>query len=303
MPTWRAREAPFRRHWDSLAAFVGYALISGLYLGLPLILHSGGRFIGDGRDPTLVIWAFAWWPHAIAHGLNPIVTHVIWAPEGVNLMWVGAVPGLALPFTPLTLVAGPVLAFNVCAILTPAFAAWTAFRLCRRLTRSLWPSLVGGFLFGCSSFELVHTELAHVGLAGAGALLPLIALVVLRFLDSEIGGRGLVVRLGPLLGLGPLFSTEIAFTTALAIAAGLVLGFILVPARRSRLLALSPYLLASYGLAALLTAPFVYYLLTGFHRETFFPPSAAVTDSVNFLEPTKRPRPGEGRLDHTLTNC
>jgi hypothetical protein len=36
----------------------------------------------------------ATWPHAIGHGLNPIYTHAIWAPGGVNLAWVPSMPGL-----------------------------------------------------------------------------------------------------------------------------------------------------------------------------------------------------------------
>ena len=91
----------------SLAALLGYGLASALFLALPLLADSGRRYVGNGRDATLMIWAFAWWPHAILHGLNPIFTHVVWSPEGVNSTWITSVPGLALLFAPLTLLAGP----------------------------------------------------------------------------------------------------------------------------------------------------------------------------------------------------
>ena len=44
--------------------------------------------------------------------------------------------------------------FNVAELLVPAVSAFTAYLLCRHLTRSLWASLVGGYLFGFSSYML-----------------------------------------------------------------------------------------------------------------------------------------------------
>ena len=39
-----------------------------------------------------------------------------------------------------TLLGGPVLAYNTLSVLLPAIAALTAFLLCRHLTHSFWPS-------------------------------------------------------------------------------------------------------------------------------------------------------------------
>src|ERR1700693_4947853 len=117
MPDWRATS--LRNERDSLAAFLGYAFLSTIYLGLPLLTSSQSRYVGDRQDATLIIWSFAWWPHAIVHGLNPIVSHFVWAPDGVDLMWVGSVAGLAIPFAPLTLIIGPIAAYNVAAVLIP----------------------------------------------------------------------------------------------------------------------------------------------------------------------------------------
>jgi hypothetical protein len=269
----------------SLAALLGYGLASALFLGLPLLVESGQRYVGNGRDATLVIWAFGWWPHAILHGLNPIFTHVVWSPDGVNLTWITSVPGLALLFAPLTLLAGPFAAYDVAAVLAPAAAAWTAFLLCRRLTSSLWPSLAGGFLFGCSSFELAHAEAGHLNLTAAAAVVPLVALVILRFLDGELSGRGLVLQLAPLLAFELLLATELAFSTALAIVVALATAFVLVPARRASLRRFVPALLGAYLLAGLLTAPFVYYLLSGFHQGSFSPPGGYVADLLTFVAP------------------
>ncbi len=52
-------------------------------------------------------------------------------------------------------------------------------------------------------------------------LLPLIALVVLRFLNDETTGVGVILRLGPLIAFQLLLSTEITLTFTLALIAAL----------------------------------------------------------------------------------
>ena len=104
-------------------------------------------------------------------------------------------PGSPLLLAPVTLTAGPVAAYNVAAILMPALAATTAFLLCRHVTRSFWPSLAGGYLFGFSSYVLGH-ELAHLhATSSSSCRSPRSSCCGSS--RSEIGAGGLVVRLGP----------------------------------------------------------------------------------------------------------
>jgi hypothetical protein len=268
------------------AALAGYLLVAFLVLGLGPLVEGGPQYVGYGYDPQIFIWAFAWWPHAILHGQNPFVTHAVWAPGAVDLAWSTSVPALALAFAPLTLLAGPTVSYDVAAVLMPALAAWTAFMLCRYLTRSSWPSLVGGYLFGFSSYLLAAGGGGHLHLSSV-FLLPLVPLVVLRYLNGELAARGLVLRLGPLLALQLLCSTEIEFTLALALAASLLVAFAVAPARRPRILSLLLPLTASYAAAAVLAGPFVYFLLSGFHSSQFNDPDRFVADLANLVVPTK----------------
>jgi hypothetical protein len=278
---------PFkRRGWTSAAALAGYVLVAFLYWGARLLPHPGRAYIGAPTDPQIFIWSFAWWPHAIAHGINPFYSHWIWAPNGVNLVWTTSVPGLALAFAPVTSLFGPVVSYNVATVLMPGLAAWTAFLLCRHLTRLLWPSLVGGYLFGFSAYMVGQID-SHMHMNSV-FLLPLIALVVIRFVQGELDGRGLALRLGPLLALQLTLSTENAFTYTLALATAVVLAFLFAPAARSRLVALGVPLVASYALAAVLVAPFVYYALSGFNSGTVNDPTPYTTDLLNLVVPTQR---------------
>ena len=73
-------------------AFGLYLLVAFLFLGIPVLDHPERDFVGGlFTDPQIFIWSFAWWPHAILHGINPIFTHAIWAPDGFNLAWATSV--------------------------------------------------------------------------------------------------------------------------------------------------------------------------------------------------------------------
>ena len=281
----RAAHGSSRERGIAIAALALYASIAFLYLGLRVLLDSSPHYVGYGVDPQIFIWAFAWWPHAILHGENPFVTHEIWAPQGINLTWATSVPGLALLFAPLTLLVGPVSSYDVAAILLPALAAWTAFILCRYLTRATFASLVGGYLFGFSSYLLGQAE-GHPHMT-AVFLLPLTALLVLRYVAGELPGRALAVWLGLLLTLQLLISTELSLTLALALAAGLLVGYASFPSRRHRLASLVGPLAGAYTLAAVLTAPFAYFIVTGPRPNSFPAPSAYASDLLNFVVPTK----------------
>ena len=265
-------------------ALAAYAGLSFCYFGIHLLPHPGRAVFGSGRDPEIFVWAFAWWEHALAAGENPFVSHAVYAPDGANLAWATTVPGLAVPFAPLTAAAGPVVSYNVAALLLPALAAWTAFLLCRYLTHSLWAALVGGYLFGFSAY-VVAQSLGHPHMTSV-FLLPLVALVVVRHVRGELTGRGLAWRLALLLGWQLWLSTEVAFTLTLALAAAVALAYAFLPSRRSRLVALLGPVGAAYGGALVLASPLVGYALAGFRSESINEPAKFSADLLNVVVPT-----------------
>jgi hypothetical protein len=275
------------RHGTSAAAFAGYLTLSFLFFGVRVVAHPEATHVGGlAADPQIFIWSFAWWPHAILHGENPLFTHAIWAPDGFDLAWATSVPGLALLFAPLTLAFGPVLSYNVACILMPSLSAWTAFVLCRHVTRSTWPALAGGYLFGFSAYMLGHPLAGHLNLT-AVFLVPLATLLVLRFVEGTLGGRALAFWLAAVLVAQMALSTEILFTLTLALACALVLAFGLVPAARPRLIRLPVPLAAGYALAAIVASPFLYFVLTGNDFKPPPGPEEFVADALNLVAPTR----------------
>jgi hypothetical protein len=273
-------------------AFAVYALLAFLYFGLRPLLAPGRQYIGVFDDPQIPIWSFAWWLHALEHVQDPLVTHLVWAPTGVNLVWANTVPAISVVFAPLTALVGPVASYDAAAVLLPALSAFTAFLLCRHLTGRFWPSLFGGYLFGFSSYELGHV-LGQPQLT-AVFVVPLVALVCARALEGGVGDTRLVVELGLLLGLQFYLATEIALTLTIMLGLALLLGFALVPSRRRGLVALLWPIAGAYLLAAVLAAPLIYEALTNLRVAGFQPPEEYTSDLLNLVIPTHLEAAGAG---------
>jgi len=276
----------------TIAALGGYCLVAFLFFGLPLLAEPGKQYLGEPNDPQIPIWSFAWWPHAILHGQNPFVTHAVWAPVGVNLAWVNTIPPIALLAAPLTWTIGAIGAYNVAAVLLPAVSSWTAFLLCRHVTRRLWPSLFGGYVFGFSSYMLGHLS-GQPQLTGV-FLLPLVALLVLRRVEGTLSPRAFVLWLGLVLGVQLYLALEVGFTLTVALACALVLAYLFVPDERRRLARSVPAIAAAYAVAAVVASPILYYALTDLRKTGFQPPEHFVADLANVVVPTRVEAAGAG---------
>lgn len=203
---------PVRR---GAAAFAIYLAASIIQWGLPVVGHLGTRYVAAGRgDPDFYRWALAWTPWALGHATNPTVTGVVFAPHGVSLAWSAFVPGPALVIWPVTRLFGTLASYNVLMLLAPALAAWSAYLLCHRITRSFWPSLMGGVLFGASA-SIAGQMQAHLNLVLVFPI-PLAVYLVVRKTEGSIGTKAFVawmviVALGLISISTELFATAVVF--------------------------------------------------------------------------------------------
>ena len=278
-----------------LLPLAAYTALSLLLFGTPL-LAGGSRYVGTNDDPQIFIWGFGWMAHALAHGHNPLLTDAMWAPTGLNLAWVTTTPAIAFVFTPVTWVFGPVVAYNAAAILMPATAAWTMFLLCRSITGRLWPSLFGGYLFGFSSYLVGHM-VGELHLTSV-FLLPLLTLVVVRYLRGDISARALIGWAGVILGAELYISTEIAFTATLAAIGALAIGYFTFPQARARVAATAVRLVGAYVVGGLLASPMLYYALRDFRSSGYQPPEQFLADVANLVIPTHFALAGAGWAAH-----
>ena len=296
-----------QRTAQAIGVFGLYLAASILLFGLPVLSDPSHAFIGPpaSPDPRFFLWALAWWPHALIHGLNPIWTHAVWAPAGYNLAWATGAPGPSLVMLPVTLIAGSVVSYNVLAILACPLSSLTAFVLCRYITRAFWPSLIGGYLFGFSTYQLGHVGL-HVNLELV-FLVPLAVYLVLRRIDGEIRDRAFVLLLTLVLVLQFLTSTEVFATLVLFGAMALGLAILIWPGgRRAALLDAARSIGLSLLLVAIVASPFLWYAfahgvprrsLDGSDLLSFFVPRLRTAIGSNTFFEMTRKFPGASRED------
>lgn len=266
------------------AAAAIYLAAAAALFGRGVLAHPQSTIVGDsGADKTLYLWAFEWWPHAILARHDPLDVSVAWLPHGFDLGLGTAGGGLALLAWPITAAGGPVLAYNVLALLAPALAATTAFLLARSVTGRFGPSLLGGWIFGFSSYELGHL-LGHLPLAFVG-LVPLVPYLVLRRHRATIGRRRFVVLLALLLAVQFLIVTQIFFSLVLVGSVGALVAWALY---RRAALRTTIEAASSVALSLLLVSPVLVYAAVSHAAAPARSPFAESADVLNFFLPTHR---------------
>lgn len=272
---------------SSFGALGIYLALSAFFFGRGLIGRFAASHIGAGPDPGLMMWFLVWWPTALLNAINPFISHALWVPAGFNLAWQTSIPFASIVASPLTLTAGPVVAFNVVSILSPALDAWAAFVLCYYLSRNWWAALLGGYVFGYSAFLLNALQFGHLHLALAFCV-PLVAYAVARRLKGESSERSFFLLLTSLLFIQFLLSMEILATLTMILAAGLLVGWWLSPpGTRHQVSRLLRPIVYSYALTLLILSPYLYYIFVHFKTSSIFASSAFSADLLNFLIPSR----------------
>jgi len=252
---WRRLTSP------SLQGLLAFAIYAAVWLPTavrPLVSHpSRAQLLQANPDPNFYVWSLRWWPYAIGHGLNPLYTTLISAPVGHALGWVATVPPLALLVAPVTLTAGPVVAYNLLMALALPLSAWASFLACRRLTGKFWPAIVGGAVYGFSGYEISHLRAGHLNMCYA-LLPPILLYLVVAWRDSSIRSFVLVILAGLVLTVQfYLFMETFAFLTAILVLS-LLLGLAMADrVGRRRVLRLTGLLALAYLFALVLAAPYL----------------------------------------------
>lgn len=273
---------------QTVVALIVYAVLSLEFFGLQALPHLGRVCVCNsvGIDPSTFMWFLSWWPHALLHGINPFFSSALFAPDRLALGAATQVPGAALVMAPLTLLFGPLVAYNVVALASPTLAALFAFLLCRYVSGSFAGSLVGGYLFGFTAYMLGQM-LGHLNLV---LIFPIPAGIhlVLRLIDGRIGRNRFVVLMALDIAALITFSTELALTFVLLGAVTFALALGLTPRGRPQVKAAIGPTVVAVALAALVTSPFIYYALKSNSADQFVGVGDLFGgDALGFLIPTR----------------
>ena len=248
-----------------------------------------GRWVGYDFDPVLFIWHLRWLPFALGHGIDPFTSNYLNYPGGFNLMWNTSILFPSLVLSPITLLAGTVLSYNVLSTLALALSGWCAYFAFRRYVRRE-AAAVGGLLYGFSSFMFGQAyNHPHLTIA---LFPPLVLLLLDEILVRQ--PRGALVAgllLGVATGLQVLTGEEIAAATALVAVLGVAVLALLHPSEvRVRV----PYAARALGFAAVVALAIIAYPLTvqftgpGRVSRTIQPTGVHVLDLLELVVPTDR---------------
>lgn len=277
-------------------AHVALATTAAVYLACSLALHH--RLLPQlttattgwtSSDSYQFVWWMGWLPWSLQHGADPLYTTHLHFPLGVNGMWNTPVPVLAALFSPITLTAGPVAAYDVAMVLGPVVSALALALALGVWIERWWPRAVAGLLYGFSPFAIAHTSVGHLNLVWA--VLPPVLLWVVHALLVVPEPRPW--RTGVLAGLAFTVQTGIyTQTVALCAVVLVVVAVVLavrfpreVPARvpvvlRATAACLGTYaVLCAYPLHLLLAGP-------GRPRSEIREPATTNADAANLLVPT-----------------
>jgi hypothetical protein len=284
-----------QRRWQTFGALAIYSAIAILLLDRGLVGHPG-YYIGRDTDPPQTMWFFNWWRYSVTHGLNPFFTDLVWTPLGINLAWTTFVPLPAWISTPLQITVGEPATYNIVISLVLPLAAFSGFLLCRRITGAFWPSVLGGYVFGFSSYMLGEV-LAHLDLVAVFPV-PLVALLTLKRLDGEISARRFAILLASLLTVQFLCFPEIFATITIVGGFALLLALALFDRDvRARLVGLIAPGIAGYLMATVILSPYLFFLLArGFPHAPIWTTASYSADLLAFLVPTGTAMLGTGRI-------
>ncbi|WP_155055645.1 dolichyl-phosphate beta-glucosyltransferase [Streptomyces blattellae] len=199
-------------------------LAVALFLLMSVALYSGRlidpnhRYLPDSlRDQNQWEWFFAVTADNVAHLRNPLFTDLQGFPDGVNLMANTVMLGLSVPFTPLTLLAGPAVSLSV--VMTLGLAATAAawyWLIVKRVVRQRAAAFVGASLAAFAPPMVSHAN-AHPNFI----ILFMIPLIIDRALRLCSGTR--VARDGTVLGLMTAYQIYLGEEPLLLAAMGMLL--------------------------------------------------------------------------------
>ena len=174
-------------------------------------------------DTAQEVWLLGWVPFALSHGHSLFYTNWILYPAGVNLADNTAMTLLGILAAPVTVLAGPIAAYNLVLRAGFLLSALAMFIVVRQVVRR-WPAaFAAGLLYGFSPF-MVGQGLSHEFLVFA----PIPPLVFGILIDVFGRGRmpawGAGVLLGLLAAAQFLIAAEALAMTALFAVLGSVLA-------------------------------------------------------------------------------
>ncbi len=194
-------------------------LAAGVAVTWPRATYLTGR-LPSMRDSAAYVWGFWWMARQVSHLANPWATNHMAAPAGVLLGYHTLMPLPGLLLTPVTLIFGPSVSYNLLVIVVPGLLCYAMYRAARLWLPSQTGAIAAGAFFGLSAM-LAQEDWYHVNIAVGALFLPLALEASVRLRRSPGWRQALV--LGVVVGAAVLTDPESAVLT------GILTGLVLLP--------------------------------------------------------------------------
>ena len=218
---------PVLVHLAVLAAYT----VAGIVFGWPRVTYLVAHKLPYSRDAGSYVWGFAWVARQVEHLSNPWFTRDIAAPVGVQLGYHALMPLEGVLMTPITVVLGPSVSYNLLSVLMPGLLCYAMYRVGRLWLPSQLGAIATGAFFGLSSM-LVWRSWYHLNLAAGVLFIPLALEAAVR-LRRRPGWRQAVI-LGVVLAGALLTDQEMDILVTMVVAAALLPWLLLGPGRAGR---------------------------------------------------------------------
>lgn len=239
-----------------------------------------------GPDSAFGLWCLTWWPHNLLAGHNPFYAN-FFSPVGQNLAWVTAVPTLAILASPITLLGGPILAYNAVTILAISANGILAYLIAREINCNKFSAMASGLLFFFSSYTWSQL-LGHLNLYVTAFAIAFVYATVRRC-NKRMQRSRYIILASVLLALQFGVSNEIYATLIVFAAMSFAMLFLMWredKLRRSRVITLGFEVVGGVLLSALWLMPYLYQIFAH-HTSGLQNVSSYSADPINYIIPTQ----------------
>jgi hypothetical protein len=208
LPAWRTLT------WRDVLAIASFIAVA-LFVTAPLWLNLDHVLRDDPQDQAFFEWMLAHGARVLTDGAYPFFSDRMNYPDGVNMMANTSVLAVSLPMTPVTLLFGPHVAFNVFLTLALAATGISWYLVLSRQFVSWRLAAWVGALFCTFAPSMISHAGGHPNIVSQF----LVPLIIWRTLELRAPGRmmrnGLI--LGGLLVWQAFINLEILFMTAVGL--------------------------------------------------------------------------------------
>jgi hypothetical protein len=128
------------------------------------ILNHAPPYAHVGDDGQGILF-LKWLPFAIAHGLNPFYSKMMFAPQGINLLSNTSFFLSGLVLAPITIWLGPVAAFDIGVLLAPVISGYALYWVLRRYGMAVPAALIASLFYAYSPYLMHEAPLGHFNLS------------------------------------------------------------------------------------------------------------------------------------------